>query len=572
VGAILGIDLGTTNSSCAVFDEREPYVIPNDRGMRTTPSIVAFVADGSLLVGESAKNASLLDPALAVRAVKRRMGDDAPVIRFAGRSYSPVDISAIILGKLKEDAEKYLGEKADQAVITVPAYFSERQRRATREAGIRAGFDVRRIINEPTASALAYALKNRETAPFPSQPLPPPKAKRVLVYDLGGGTFDVTVLEMVGPDCRVLSSRGDDRLGGIDFDKLILDRISGEFRSRFGGPSFESDRMLMRQLADQTEKAKIELSSRESALIAIPFARSGELSHFTLDLARSDFENLIRPLLERTILLVRQALDDSGLAAGDIDALVLSGGSSRIPLVRELVSAEIGRPPEPKVSPEECVALGAAVLAAVLAGKLPDFKVRDVNSLPLGVEIEGNEFVRLIEKNEPIPVKRERLFTTVSDGQPSVEIHVLQGEDVAASANLSLGRFLLTGIRSGKRGEPRILVAFELDADEILRVSARDADTGAEQDITIQPERCVLRDGSGDALADRVASLIGRIRATRSERALDRSFEREIEGLLGAAEIAVRERDETALRESSLALETIIGELMAYPVLREAEL
>lgn len=550
----LGIDLGTTNSSCAFFDGREVTLIPNDRGSRTTPSVIACSDRGEILVGESARNQALIHPDRTVLRAKREMG--SPVtFPFGVKSITPEVAAAAILSRLKADAEAYLNEEARAAVITVPAYFSEAQRRATREAGRAAGLEVRRLLNEPTAAALAWAWSfNRSNGKDD-------RGRTVLVYDLGGGTFDATVLAMEGDDCRVLAACGDNHLGGADFDELLLDRAIAAFERELGPGVFTHDLVLRQQLSDLCERAKIELSFRDSASIVLPFAGGGR-SHPFLTVSRDEFERLIGPLIDRTIALVQQVIGEAALDSGGIDALVLSGGSSRIPLVRRLLKQTLGREPEGRINPEEAVAYGAAVFAASTDGSAGGLRVEDALSRSFGLEIDHDEFISLIPKNTPIPVARKRTFTTVADDQPSVEIHVLQGESPRASDNLSLGRFLLTGIRSGKKGEPRIEVEFSVDSDEILHVRARDLDTGTSQAVTISAHP----EGGPSAGIERLRNLASRAASLASAAAGDRAFEAEIaqavadvERLAGAGEHP-SEADRSA---ALISLEAIVAELDA---------
>ena len=564
---ILGIDLGTTNSSCAFYDGRDVVLVPNDRGMRTTPSVVALSDDGELLVGESARNQSALHPESTISKAKRLMGT-ASQLNFGKGRIRPEEAASYLLARLKADAEAYLGESVQEAVVTVPAYFSEAQRRSTREAARLAGLEVRRLLNEPTSAAIAWAwTSNRSFGMDEAE-------RHVLVFDLGGGTFDVTVLAMQGEDCRVLAACGDNSLGGSDFDALLLEKVLTSFRVELGEDFARDDPIILQQLIDLVERAKIELSVRESASIVLPFSGRGSAVHTSLKLGRADFEALITPHIDRSLALVAQAVDEAGLDAGMIDRLILSGGSSRIPMVRRKLAALLGKEPEGRVNPEEIVAFGAAVYASLASGKLTGLKIQDALSRSFGVEIDGDEFIGIIPKNSPVPIVSKRTFTTVADNQASVEIHVLQGESPRASENVSLGRFLLSGIRPGKRGEPRIDLEFSVDSDEILHVRARDVDTSASHAVTISasPEG-VPKPNSG-----RLRSLAARASALKDFAAGDLTFQAELEEAVSTAERTVTrlvvaeeaELDEGRALQTELVseagavamtLETIVAEL-----------
>jgi molecular chaperone DnaK len=563
MSAILGIDLGTTNSSCAFFDGRDVVLIPNDRGSRTTPSVVALADNGDILVGESARNQALIHPGRTIARAKRLMGSGTR-LPFGNRTLLPEDAAAAVLSSLKRQAEDYLNETVREAVITVPAYFSEAQRRATREAGARAGLEVKRLLNEPTAAAIAWAWSCNRTFGKDDS------AKTVLVYDLGGGTFDVTVLSMRGGDCRVLSTCGDNALGGSDFDALLFERAVSVFERELGKGVLRTDPIARQQLADLVERAKIELSSRDSTTLVMPFAGSARGSHLSWNIPRDEFESLISPSIDATLQLVQQALEEAGLSATDVDKLVLSGGSSRIPYVKRLLSQMLGRNAEARVNPEEIVAYGAAVFGALSYGSLADdgdsLRVSDALSRSFGLEIDGNDFITIIPKNSPVPVSRKRMFTTVADDQPSVEIHVLQGESRRASDNLSLGRFLLSGIRPGRKGEPRIEVEFSIDSDEILQVRARDVDTGARHDVTIA---AIV--GSTEANTDRLQALAARVQTLAAAAAGDRSLQAELADAVAEAERVSREAgafggrlDDDRRAEigaATVSLEAIVAEL-----------
>lgn len=563
---LIGIDLGTTNSSCAVFDGREVLLIPNERGMRTTPSVVALAEDGEVLVGESAKNQAVLHADRTIRNAKRYMGT-ATELPFGPKVLRPEEALSYILRSLKKDAENYLGAEIFEAVITVPAYFSEPQRRATREAGRLAGLSVRRLLNEPTAAAIAWAWSFNRSFDFEANKA----VQNILVYDLGGGTFDATVLAMKGGDCRVLATAGDNCLGGVDFDRLLLDEAVAALESELGLGALTGDPFLLQQAADLTERAKIELSARESASVVLPFAGRAGRSHPTWSIDRGHFESLIAAHIGRTLDLVEKAVGEAELRLGDVHRLVLSGGSSRIPLVRRRLAELFGREGESRVNPEELVAVGAAVYTALSSGNLSGFTVQDAVSRSFGLEIDGNEFIPLIGKNTPMPVTRSKAFTTVADDQRTVEIHVLQGESRRASDNLSMGRFILTGIRTGRKGEPRIEVEFSIDGDEILHVRAKDVDTGAAQGVTIAP-------GPGGFRPDslrRLASLIARAREMAPDFSGDRILAGELSEALEEAERAQSAFDdpepiggsgwlpERAAEEAVLNLTALIAELEA---------
>ncbi|MFP4180317.1 MAG: Hsp70 family protein, partial [Spirochaetaceae bacterium] len=519
MSGIIGIDLGTTNSAASFMEDGEAKIIPNDRGSRLTPSIVAFSEDNELLVGEAAKNQGMVNSQGTVRSVKRKMGGGEPIYCH-GQRYSPQEISSFILNKIKKDSEDYLGKDIREAVISVPAYFNEKQRRATREAGRLAGFKVRRIINEPTAAALAYASTVEGN-------------KNVLVYDLGGGTFDVTVLRSEGKRFTVLSTAGDNRLGGNDFDRILFERVNSRF-SEESGMDIGEDAMLRQQLMEQVERAKIELSGRETALIALPFIGGDRKPvHLSYTLKRKELDEMIRPLIERTIELSRQAVDE---AAVEIDTLIFSGGSSRIALVHTLMEEEFRVKPEGKINPDEVVALGAAVQSSLLEfeeGTVVTFQ--DVTPLPLGVEIDGGEFQCVVAKNSPIPSEKTQVFTTVADNQSTVEVHVLQGIGERAEDNTSLGRFLLTGIRRAKRGIPQIEVHFKVDLDGLLNVTAKDLDTGVSQDVTISREgEQEEGDLSDESLRMRIDSLVKRVKGLYLNASSDigSSFKEEVDEIV----------------------------------------
>jgi len=472
MGKAIGIDLGTTNSCVAVMEGGEAVVIPNAEGNRVTPSVVAFTKDGERLVGEVAKRQAITNPEKTVISIKRHMGTDYKV-NIDGKSYTPQEISAMILQKLKRDAEAYLGEPVKEAVITVPAYFTDSQRQATKDAGRIAGLEVKRIINEPTAAALAYGLDKGED-------------QTILVYDLGGGTFDVSILELGDGVFEVKATSGNNRLGGDDFDQRIIDWMVEEFKKAHG-VDLSQDRMALQRLKEAAEKAKKELSSTTTTNINLPFitATSEGPLHLDLTLTRAQFEKMIEDLIEKTMGPTRQALADAGLEPKDIDKVILVGGSTRIPAVQEAIKRVIGKEPHKGINPDECVALGAAIQAGVLTGEVKDVLLLDVTPLSLGIETLGGIFTRIIDRNTTIPCSKSKIFTTAADNQTSVEIHVLQGERELAKDNKTLGRFELTGIPPAPRGVPQIEVTFDIDANGIVHVSAKDKATGKEQDITI---------------------------------------------------------------------------------------
>ena len=469
---IIGIDLGTTNSCVAVMEGGEPVVIANSEGSRTTPSVVAFTKEGERLVGQIAKRQAITNPDRTISSIKRQMGTNYHV-SIDGKNYNPQEISAMILQKLKTDAESYLGETVTQAVITVPAYFSDSQRQATKDAGRIAGLEVLRIINEPTAASLAYGLDKEE-------------AHKILVYDLGGGTFDVSLLEIGDGVFEVLATNGDTHLGGDDFDNRIIDYVAETFKKETG-IDLKQDRMAYQRLKEAAEKAKIELSGVMSANINLPFITADATGpkHLDMTLTRAKFNELTADLVEKTITPMQNALRDAGLTAAQIDKVILVGGSTRIPAVQDAVKKVTGKEPFKGINPDECVAIGAAIQAGVLGGEVKDVLLLDVTPLSLGLETEGHIFTRLIDRNTTIPTEKSQVFSTAADGQTTVEIHVLQGERPMAYDNKTLGRFQLTGIPAAPRGVPQIEVTFRIDKNGIVSVSAKDKGTGNEQNITI---------------------------------------------------------------------------------------
>ena len=544
----IGIDLGTTNSCVAVIEGGEPVVIPNAEGARTTPSVVAFSKTGERMVGQVAKRQAITNPDRTISSIKREMGSNYKV-QIDGHSYTPQEISAMILQKLKADAEAYLGEQVHSAVITVPAYFTDAQRQATKDAGKIAGLDVKRIINEPTAAALSYGIDKGEE-------------QKIMVYDLGGGTFDVSIIEMGDGVQEVLATAGNNRLGGDDFDKRIMDWMISSFKSETG-IDLSSDRMAMQRLKEAAEKAKIELSGMTTSAINLPFITADATGpkHLDLTLTRAKFNELTGDLVESTMGPVRQALGDAGLNPSDISKVLLVGGSSRIPAVQEAVKNFMGKEPFKGINPDECVAIGAAIQAGVLGGEVEGLLLLDVTPLSLGVETMGGVMTKVIDRNTTIPTKKSQIFSTAADGQTQVEVNVLQGEREFARDNKQLGLFRLDGIAPAPRGIPQIEVTFDIDANGIVNVSAKDLGTGKEQHITITSSSNMSKDDIDKAVkeAEKYAAEDKKRREEVEEKNNAENLVYAVEKLINENGSKMEEADKNELSAKSAALKDSIN-------------
>ncbi len=544
----IGIDLGTTNSCVAVIEGGEPVVIANAEGARTTPSVVAFSKTGERLVGQVAKRQAITNPDRTVSSIKREMGS-AYKVNIDGKSYTPQEISAMILQKLKADAEAYLGETVSQAVITVPAYFTDAQRQATKDAGKIAGLDVKRIINEPTAAALSYGVDKESD-------------QKVMVYDLGGGTFDVSIIEMGDGVQEVLATAGNNRLGGDDFDQRIIDWMVQSFKAETG-VDLTNDKMAMQRLKESAEKAKIELSGVTQAAINLPFitADASGPKHLDLTLTRAKFNELTADLVEKTMGPVKNALQDSGLSIGQIDKVLMVGGSSRIPAVQEAVKSFIGKEPFKGINPDECVAIGAAIQAGVLGGEVDGLLLLDVTPLSLGVETMGGVMTKIIDRNTTIPTKKSQIFSTAADNQTQVEINVLQGEREFARDNKQLGLFALTGIAPARRGVPQIEVTFDIDANGIVNVSAKDLGTGAEQKITISSSTNMSKDDIDKAVkeAEQYAAEDKKRREEVDAKNEAENLCYQVDKLISENGDKISEEDKTSLNTKSAAVKEAIS-------------
>lgn len=543
---ILGIDLGTTNSCMAVMEGGEAVVIPNAEGARTTPSVVGFSKKGEKLVGQVAKRQAVSNPENTVYSIKRHMGDANYRVTLQGKQYKPQEISAMILQKLKSDAEAYLGEEIKQAVITVPAYFNDAQRQATKDAGTIAGLDVMRIINEPTAASLAYGLDKADVE------------QTIFVYDLGGGTFDVSILELGGGVFEVKATSGDTHLGGDDFDQRIVNYLLAEFR-KTEGIDLSKDKAVLQRLTDAAEKAKIELSGVASTNINLPFLTvgpDGDPKHLDVDLTRAQFQKMTEDLLEKTFVAMRQALGDSKLTPNDLHKVILVGGATRMPAVVEIVENFTGKKPYKNINPDEAVAIGAAIQAGVLGGEVKDILLLDVTPLTLGIETLGGIATPLITRNTTIPTKKSQIFSTAADNQPSVEIHVLQGERGIASENKTLGRFTLSGIPPAPRGVPQVEVTFDIDANGILHVNAKDLGTGKQQSISIQKPG-----GLTDAEIERMVKDAELHAEEDRKRKEEVEFRNNAEALINASEKTIKEAKDMATEDQKSKVNAAIEDL-----------